>query len=152
MAIESLTRIKIELHMYLLDTDALSNLLDQNRSSAALRRRYDQEKAKGLSISTVTVAELLKPVLAAVNNERFSKVKSYSTLMRAIKALTSFRILGYTDREESIFMEIPSSIRQRCPNDCRIAATARVNDLIVVTQNTKDYSRIGIVEFEDWSV
>ncbi len=36
------------------------------------------------------------------------------------------------------------------PNDLLIAATARANDLVLVTHNTDEFSRVVGLQIEDW--
>ncbi len=67
------------------------------------------------------------------------------------KALSSFQILPYTDEAEQLYQSWPAKQKRVGPNDCRIAASAIVAGLTVVTCNQKDFSTVPGLVWEDWS-
>lgn len=47
-------------------------------------------------------------------------------------------------------LDLERSSRPIGPNDLLIAATARAHDLVLVTHNTREFSRIAGLRIEDW--
>ena len=68
---------------------------------------------------------------------------------RLIERLRFFSILAYTNAAEQEYEAYPAAAKRI--GDCRLAAHASVNNFIVVTCNTADFSRIPGARVEDWS-
>ena len=45
----------------------------------------------------------------------------------------------------------PHWVRRLVPNDLMIAAIALVNQLILVTHNTREFARVAGLQLEDWA-
>jgi len=52
----------------------------------------------------------------------------------------------------TIRSQLEKSGRPICERDTHIAAIARANALVVVTHNTKEFTRIARLKVEDWAV
>ena len=70
------------------------------------------------------------------------------------KFLNNFVSLPFDDAAATIFGEIRSSLAAKGtpigPYDLQIAAIALANNLILVTHNTREFSRIADLKLEDW--
>ena len=70
---------------------------------------------------------------------------------RLIERLRFFSILAYTNAAEQEYEAYSAATKRIGKMDCRLAAHASVNNFIVVTCNTADFSRIPVARVEDWS-
>jgi tRNA(fMet)-specific endonuclease VapC len=139
--------------VYLLDNDASSLVL---RAHPLLSARLLATPPSQLWLSSVAVEEmLLHGIFPTINRERsrpkFGLENVYADLARAIHHLARFNILPYTDAAEQLFKSWPAAVKRVGPYDCRTAALAITQGLIVVTGNTRDFARIPGCRFEDWT-
>jgi tRNA(fMet)-specific endonuclease VapC len=137
---------------YIFDTDTVSELFNGNEQIAS---RLNSVPAGSVSISVVTVVETFQGWLAVIQRSQ-AKGKpaiseAYDGLIRAQTNIASFITVRYSEEAEAIFQAFPPSVKRVGRNDCRIAATAIANGLIVVTRNTRDFEKIPNVKFEDWT-
>jgi tRNA(fMet)-specific endonuclease VapC len=135
---------------YLLDTDTITEFL---YGDARVTARFHDVPEESVRISIVSVAEILQGLLAAVNRSQ-SRGKTdictaYADLLEAQADLATFLTAPYSTQAEAIYQAFPPAIKRVGTNDCRIAATAIANNLIVVTRNTRHFERIPGVKFED---
>ena len=130
--------------MYLLDTNACIRVL--NNSSNALVARLRLENPSAIRLSAITKAELL---FGARNSARVA-----ANLRLLERFFSPFVSLPFDDRCAEHYATVRADLSARGqligPNDLLIAATARAHDLILVTHNTREFSRVVGLNLEDW--
>lgn len=102
----------------------------------------------GIVISTITLAELQYGVEASVNRE-----KNAVSLM---KFLSIVGVLPFDDYAAAEYGKIRSDLRKKGTPigtmDMLIAAHARAEGLIVVTNNTREFERVDGIKLENWFI
>ena len=130
--------------MYLLDTNVCIRFL-QGRS-ASLLRRLESVADSDKCLCSVVAAELL---YGAAKSQRKKE-----TLERLHQFFNCFRMSDFDIAAARHFGEIRAELHQRGlpigPYDLQIAAIARANQLILVTNNTSEFSRVPHLTCEDW--
>lgn len=131
---------------YLLDTNPCIRLLE-NRS-AKLRQRMQATPMKEISVCSVVKAELFYGAMKSNNPQQ--------TLAIQQRFLNQFISLPFDDlaaetygRERARLAKLGTPIG---PNDLLIAAIAMTNNLTLVTHNTREFSRVTNLNFEDWEI
>ena len=138
---------------YLLDADTLERIFRGNSSAV---RRLSQTPEEQVWVSSITAEEMLSGALSEINRVREQKnrrdIEAPSRYFsRLIERLRFFNILAYTNAAEQEYDAYSASAKRIGKMDCRLAAHAAVNNFIVVTCNTVDFSRIPGARVEDWS-
>lgn len=99
-----------------------------------------------ITVSSVTISELEYGAAKSNWSDR--------TRMKFIEFLSSFHVLDYTAKDARIYGPIREELERRGTPigayDLMIAAQAISNNLILVTHNTKEFSRIQGLRLEDW--
>ena len=130
--------------MYLLDTNICIFL--KNKKSPNVLQKIKENKHLGIYISSITVAELQFGVYNSKYIER--------NRIALIKFLTPFSVLNFDDRDAEEFGKIRTSLKNEGKiigaYDMLIAAQALAKNLILVTDNTKEFCRIKTLTIEDW--
>lgn len=130
--------------MYLLDTNACIRIL--NNSSAPLVARLRAEDPSIIRLCSVTKAELL------FGARRSARIAANLRLLERFFA--PFVSLPFDDRCAEHYAAIRAELAGRGkpigPNDLLIAATARAHDLVLVTHNTREFSRVVGLRIDDW--
>src|SRR5690606_17564470 len=119
-----------------------------NGRSESIRRKLPTIPARDIVVCSVVRGELAygaaksqTPELSEAKQARF--LKPYATLPYDNAAAQQYgRIRAYLERAGT-----PIG-----PYDMQIAAIALVHNLIVVTHNTQEFSRIPGLKVEDWDV
>jgi len=78
--------------------------------------------------------------------------QSYADFLATLAELRKFQVLPYSAAAEAVYQSWPAKVKKIGTRDCRIAASAITNGLIVVTRNRQDFEQIPGVKIEDWSV
>lgn len=130
--------------MYLLDTNACIRIL--NGTSASLIERLKAVPRSMMRLSSVVKAEL---IYGARKSSRTAE--NLRLLERFFDTIAS---LPFDDRcaEEYGLLreELDRAGTPIGPNDLLIAATARAHRAILVTHNTREFSRVAELRIEDW--
>lgn len=130
--------------MYLLDTNICIFL--KNKKSPNVLQKIKKNKHLGIYISSITVAELQFGVYNSKYMER--------NRIALIKFLTPFSVLNFDDIDAEEFGKIRTSLKNEGKiigaYDMLIAAQALAKNLILVTDNTKEFCRIKTLTIEDW--
>ena len=142
--------------VYLLDTDTFSEYLNEDtlpEADAPITRRMDALAPEQVLLCAVTLAEVMRGMLNWVQRmEKAGKDPAgYAALIRADYILHRFTIAPYTDEAHAHFTGFTPAVRRLGRPDCQIAAIALANDYLVVIQNTRHFSQIPGVAFEDWT-
>jgi tRNA(fMet)-specific endonuclease VapC len=130
--------------MYLLDTNACIRVL--NNTSARLVKRLRRYEPWQIYLCSVVKAELL------YGARRSSRVTE--NLETLEKFFAPFPSLPFDDPCAEHYGKIRAVLAQAGtpigPNDTLIAATARAHELILVTHNVEELSRVPDLQIEDW--
>lgn len=132
--------------MYLLDTNVCIRLM--NQSSSNIIRHLQQYPPAEITLCSIVKAELL---YGARHSQKVEA--NLQLLQRFFKPLGS---LSFDDRcaEEAgqIRADLAAQGNPIGPNDVLIAATARAYDVVLVTHNTGEFSRVTGLRLEDWEL
>lgn len=133
--------------MYLLDTDILSNLL-RPRPSNQLVAQLSAVPVELQFTSSITLGELLYGA-QRLENGRASLVQRIETVLVA-----GWPILPFDADAARRYGQIRADLERRGTpigdSDMRIAATALVRGLIVVTGNVRHFQRVPNLTVENW--
>ncbi|WP_414579665.1 type II toxin-antitoxin system VapC family toxin [Anabaena sp. CCY 9402-a] len=130
--------------IYLLDTNACIVYL--NRPISGVRRRLESLSPQDVAVCSVVKAELFYGAVKSKNPQRSLAVQ--------LAFLSRFISLPFDDVAAQVFGEIraESAILGTPigPYDLQIAAIAKVHNLILVTHNISEFSRVKGLQIEDW--
>ncbi len=132
--------------MYLLDTNICIYAI--KKKSENLLQKLSINLEKGILISSLTVAELE----FGVSNSQFPEKNRFSLL----EFLSIFTILDFKESDAIPYGEIKTYLKRKGtiigPIDLLLASQALSNNLVFVTNNTKEFRRIETLKIEDWSL
>lgn len=130
--------------IYLLDTNTCIQYLNQN--SQSIYQRFLHVSADDVCICDVVKYELY---YGAYKSSR--KAKNLENLSNFFSDLVS---LPFDGRAAEVCGQIRATLEAAGTPigtyDLQIAAIALVNDLILVTHNTKEFGRVPDLQLEDW--
>jgi tRNA(fMet)-specific endonuclease VapC len=130
---------------YFLDTNICIYYL--NGKSAHVFQRMDAVDVADLRLSTVVAAELYYGAAKSVRREY--------NLDRYRQFISTIELVPFDHKASQIYGDIRANLETRGQpigwNDLMIAATVLARDGILVTHNTKEFSRIDGLVLEDWT-
>ena len=129
---------------YMLDTNICIYVI-KNRP-AALRERFDQ-LAEALCISTITLAELLYGVeKSARRSQNLEAVKQFTTRLE---------VLPFSAKAAAHFGQMRTELQRMglpCGSyDMLIAAHARSEGLVLITNNSREFERVPGLRLDNWA-
>jgi predicted nucleic acid-binding protein len=130
--------------MYLVDTDAISELRKGPRSNAGVRSFFERAGDEGteLYLSAVTIGELRQGVERI--RYRGDKAQAEKLERWLVRLTTNFadRILAFDEETAQVWgrLRVPNPEN---PLDKQIAATALIHDLAVVSRNVAHFAPTG---------
>jgi toxin FitB len=133
--------------MYLLDTCVVSEARRRTPEAVAWLRAAQSE---ALFLSAITIGEITKGVLMKMRTDP----PTAAVLMRWLDELRfvySARILPTDDAVATHWGHLMAQ-RTRPVADALIAATAYVNNKIIVTRNVADFADVGVPLMDPWAV
>lgn len=132
---------------YLLDTNTCIRYL--NGRSERLKERFQgisSEEIKEVAVCSVVKAEMFYGAAKSQNPER--------TLEHQLTFLNQFVSLPFDDQAASVYGTIRAKLEKSGtpigPNDLLIASIAVANNLVLVTHNVSEFSRVEGLQIEDW--
>ena len=130
----------------LLDTDTLSLLMRKDEKVIQNATLY-LESHDCLFISRVTVFEVLNGLKAKDAEKQLERFRAFLEANQ-IKEVTEASIEISSD----VYAKLRKAGKHSGHNDLLIAGIAMSNNLVLVTNNTKDFENIESLELENWSV
>jgi tRNA(fMet)-specific endonuclease VapC len=131
--------------MYLLDTNICIYAI--NKKPELVLKKIKDKIRKGIYISTLTIAELEYGV------ENSSKIEVNRIAL--IKFLSIFNTLSFDDLDATHYGRLKSRLKRTGfvigPIDMLLAAQTLSKDLILVTNNTKEFERVEGLKIENWA-
>lgn len=140
---------------YLLDTDHISFL--QRRSSSEFSRltfRMAQHPMSAFALSIISFHEQVIGAHSFINRAENNAdlARGYKLLLEILNGFAQAPVLPFDARSIVIFDEMRSQKVRVATMDLRIAAIAISNNLVLLTRNTGDFSKISNLIIEDWTV
>lgn len=130
----------------LLDTDILSLFFRNHPKVVENCNLYLQQYGK-LNFSLITYYEILSGLKHRDAKKQLNKFLAFSKLNR---------ILALSEESVTISAKIYAELRKKGTPvddiDLLIAGVARANNLVLITHNQKHFSKIEILELEDWTL
>jgi tRNA(fMet)-specific endonuclease VapC len=130
---------------FMLDTDISSYIM--KRSSAPVLDRLRETAVAEVCVSVITKAELLYGVELSPRPEK-DRAALEAFLLRV-------ETLKFQDIAAAHYAAIRANLKRRGQligaNDLLIAAHARSLDLVLVTNNTDEFSRVTDLKLENWT-
>lgn len=129
---------------YMLDTNICIYIIKQKPEDVI--QRFKEHHPKDLCISAVTYAELVHGVEKSQARER-------NRIALAV-FLSEIQILPFDDSAAQIYGKIKADLQKKGTPigafDTLIAAHAKSLDLILVTNNTKEFARVDDLKIDNW--
>jgi len=130
--------------MYLLDTNICIYIINNN--PRVVVEKIKQLKPSQVKLSAISVGELEYGVCKSRNRER--------NKIALVDFVSGFDILPFDDTDAEVFGIVRAELEKRGhvigSYDMQIAAQAIARDLILVTNNTREFERIKYLKFENW--
>ena len=130
--------------MFLLDTNICIYLIKAHPKSVV--DNIEKYKPFQIKISSVTVAELEYGVFKSEHKDKNRQI--------LLKFLSPFDILHFDDRDAEYYGRIRAYLENAGiligPYDMQIAAQALSKDLILVSNNVREFDRVPNLKLENW--
>jgi Predicted nucleic acid-binding protein, contains PIN domain len=131
--------------MYLLDTNICIYII--NSSPKQVVERIKKLKPHQVKLSSISMAELEYGVSKSHYREKNRKA--------LIQFASAFDIVEFNDSDAEVYGLIRAELEKKGqvigPYDMQIAAQAITRDLILVTNNIAEFSRISNIKLENWT-
>jgi tRNA(fMet)-specific endonuclease VapC len=131
--------------MYLLDTNVITHI---QKGYPSVIKKINSISIDNLSICTIVLAECY---FGALHHPTRSKeqIKYYN------KYFEDFEIIDFDIKAALEYAKLRNELTQKgkliADMDLMIASICIANDLILVTNNTKDFKRFDNLKLEDWT-
>lgn len=130
--------------MFLLDTNTCIQFI--NGTSLSVKEQLQRHSNSEVVLCSIVKAELL---FGARKSQRIE-----ANLQTFNRFFAAFKSLNFDDRSAEEYGQIRADLAKQGkligPNDMMIAAIARAHDAVLVTNNTREFSRITNLRLEDW--
>ena len=132
---------------YLLDTNIIIYCLEQIGNFKNVLKHFVETPATSIQIPAVVLAEI---------EYGCAKSKDYKTnIARYNKFIDTFLVTDFSEKAARVYGKLRSELeKQGKPigaNDLLIASMAIAENCVLVTHNTKEFSRIPNLMIEDWT-
>ena len=127
---------------YLLDTNICIHLF---RGQFNLIEKFKEIDLQECAISEITLAELIFGAENSTNPEK--NLKIIDAFLEQVKILPIFNAIPIYAKEKVRLRKKGMMISDF---DLFIGATAVANEIIMVTENSKEFERISKIEIENW--
>ena len=129
---------------YLIDTNICIYIMN-NRPPEVIQK-FKSKDAGQIGISSITVSELYY----GVSKSKYQK----KNLIRLKEFLTPFEILAYDESASKLYGKIRAQLEKSGdvigPLDLLIAAHALSLNLVLITNNEKEFNRVKALNVENW--
>jgi predicted nucleic acid-binding protein len=133
---------------YLLDTNIISNVTKPN-PSAALVAWMAEQADNSLFVSVLTIGEIQRGLLEKPKGKKRSLLEAWFSGSEGPQALFAGRVLPFDEKAALAWAQLmadgTAKGRPRSALDMIIAAIAKVNECVVVTDNENDFAGVDFI-------
>lgn len=133
---------------YLLDTNVLMHLVNKAEGWQRIEKRLIELGSTRPFVSAVTVWEVSR--LAGKSNNKTKK----AAIVALQNLLTTFKVIPLTDHYAALAGSLHAYLANKGltigERDSMIAGTAMALDLVMVTDNTGEFSRVPGLDLQNW--
>ena len=133
--------------MYLIDTCVVSEARRRTPQAVAWLRAARSET---LFLSAITIGEITKGIMMKLRTDP-TAATSLLRWLDELRFVYSARILPVDDAVATTWGHLMAQ-RTRPVADALIAATAHVNNKIIVTRNVADFADAGVLVLDPWAI
>jgi tRNA(fMet)-specific endonuclease VapC len=140
---------------YLLDTDHISILQRQQKPEYDnLIARMAQHPPADLAFSIISFHEQMLGCHTFLTRARTSidLVNGYQLLRQTLVTYTTAPVVSFDSAAATVFDALVIQRVRIATMDLRIAAIALSGNIILLTRNTRDFSKVPGLVIEDWTV
>jgi tRNA(fMet)-specific endonuclease VapC len=139
--------------MYILDTDHLSIMDRGGVGSQHLRNKLALVDVHQVATSIISYEEQMRGWLsyAAKAHTIEKQVRGYKELRRQLANFCAIPIVEFDEPAAEEFQKIKKLYPRLGTMDLKIAAVVLVNQAVLLTRNSSDFSQIAGLNIEDWS-
>jgi tRNA(fMet)-specific endonuclease VapC len=103
---------------------------------------------------SVTVEEMLRGRLAILARrcEGEARVHAYTKLLETVRFFSTIPVVPFDMACELQFQALRAMRLRVGSRDLRIAATALVQNVVLITQNRRDFEQVPGLRLDDWSL
>lgn len=137
--------------LYVLDTDHVTLY---QRSHPLLLERIDAAVEDDFAVTLITLEEQLRGWLSVIHRASSGDrlVLAYGSLHAAMDYYCSMTMLDFAEPARLQYEALRQQRIRVGTNDLRIAATVLAVGAILLTRNSRDFSQVPGLRFEDWTV
>jgi tRNA(fMet)-specific endonuclease VapC len=140
--------------MILVDTDHTTFLKypDSERGRRFIARLDAVSATETIGVAIVTVEERMRGWLATIAKERTAarQVLGYRELAQLIQFYQEFEIVLFDEAVARLFDDLRKQKLRLGTMDLKIAATALVNNALLLSANLSDFQRVPGLRVENW--
>jgi tRNA(fMet)-specific endonuclease VapC len=140
--------------MILIDTDHVTFLKypENERSRRLIERLESLPESEVVGVAIVTVEERMRGWLAVIAKEKSAlrQVAGYRELMRLFEFYQEFEIVPFDESAARQFDDLRGQRLRLGTMDLKIAATALVQNALLLSANRRDFERVPGLRVENW--
>jgi tRNA(fMet)-specific endonuclease VapC len=140
--------------MILIDTDHASYLKypESERGRRLIDRLTGVPPTEVIGVSIVTVEEHMRGWLAVIARQKqaIRQVSGYEELSRLFEFYQEFEIVLFDEAAARRFDDLRAQHLRLGTMDLKIAATALINDALLLSANRSDFERVPGLRIENW--
>ena len=134
--------------LYYLDTNICITCIRKSIKTENIVRRFIEYGYFNIKLSTIVIAELM--------HSAYKSKRTEETLSDTEEFIAGFEIIPFDYDAAVAYGKIKASLERKGqvigPNDMLIAAVALSRNAVLVTNNTREFSRIDGLKLDDWTL
>lgn len=138
--------------MILLDTDHLSVFMDERDPRHELLNARMEAANEPIACTIVSVEEMLRGWLAVIHRltNVHRQLPAYARLGQIVNVMGEWEIAPFDEQAAHQFEALRQERIRIGSMDLKIASISLVNNARLITANTRDFSQIPRLRFENW--
>jgi tRNA(fMet)-specific endonuclease VapC len=137
--------------LWILDTDHVSLF---QTGHPLITQRIQSIDPNLIAVTIVTVEEQMYGRLNRIRRAKSAEELriAYSNLNRTLAYFQTINVLDFDSKSADCYQEVISQKIRVGTQDLKIAAIVLSHSAVIVTRNSRDFSKVPRLQIEDWSI